>query len=156
IHDYTGQPSSVAGTPAPPFPVFLWPNRPFVSQYELLNVPAFSSAWMLAYHWLFDPTPTTGCKHYVPTTKLTYPRGLTTPTFDPFPEQDLAYRHLLPFFAVSTPYGNVAPQLYRLFDYVHVPSRFAGTETYLNPNIFQGSNTTNHPPFNKISGYREP
>ena len=54
---------------------------------------------------------------------------------------------------------------HRIFDYVHVPSRFVGTETVLNPDYF-GKNTNFTqptwvssgflPPFNRVSMYRDP
>jgi hypothetical protein len=53
-----------------------------------------------------------------------------------------------------------------LFDLVHVPSRFVGTENYLNPAMFAQPMPSAigeaalvsfyHPPFNKVSEYREP
>ena len=58
---------------------------------------------------------------------------------------------------------NRAAHLYRLFEYVHVPSRFVGNETILNPEKFGYLDGNSRPfdvnlvpPFNKISKYREP
>jgi hypothetical protein len=48
---------------------------------------------------------------------------------------------------------------YRVLDYLRVPSRFVGTETMLNPNVFAASNTNLYPflpPFNSVSNYRDP
>ena len=107
-------------------PAPFWPNRPFVSQYELLMVPASEPgklSFELGAHNNGTPQTNFG---------------------DGFP-------HLLNFFyEVSS-----EPRLGRLFDYLHVPSRYAGTQTTLRPDNFAGV-ADFAPPFNRISNYREP
>ena len=51
-----------------------------------------------------------------------------------------------------------SPQLYRILEYVTVPSPFVQTETFVNPDTAStGGRLHNfHPPFNRISKYREP
>jgi hypothetical protein len=75
------------------------------------------------------------------------------------------FHHLLNFFHQSDP--NLATpnaaNLYRVFEYLRVLPKFAGTETLLNPSTTAphfGSNAAGtemlHPPFNQVSAYREP
>jgi hypothetical protein len=71
------------------------------------------------------------------------------------------YGHLLNFYAGDNSGGG--PALYRLFDYLRVPSPFVGTETWLNPETFSQTAAADipgteglHPPFNKVSKYRDP
>ncbi|MEK6269375.1 MAG: hypothetical protein N2B57_01330, partial [Planctomycetales bacterium] len=58
---------------------------------------------------------------------------------------------LLNFFFQS----SSEPQLGRVFDYLHVPSKYAGTQVSLDPGS-SGSKPGFAPPFNVISTYREP
>ena len=70
------------------------------------------------------------------------------------------------FYATSHEYPTAGvltrqfgPDLYLLFDVTGVPSRFVGTETWLNGNTFSGNAVGTellHPPFNRIPNYREP
>jgi hypothetical protein len=163
-HDYTGQPNLQVGTTTTPFASFHWPNRPFVSAFELLHVPAYSPSRLLEAHWPLDITTTyytsTAPSTYYTTANIFSVAGLAN---DRLNFRDIAFRHLLPWFVAQTtltnPYNpaqTVAPHLYRLFDFVHVPSRFAGTDEYLNPVAFQTGRHQFHPPFNKVSRYREP
>jgi hypothetical protein len=48
--------------------------------------------------------------------------------------------------------------VYRLFDFVDVPSRFVGTEKWYNPTQFASSAPVAHlwPPYNKLSRFRQP
>lgn len=74
------------------------------------------------------------------------------------------FGHLLNFFettyfdtaGISPP--TPATNLYRLFDYTHVPSRFMGTETWLDPNSFASGTGTAllQPPFDRVFSFREP
>jgi hypothetical protein len=60
-----------------------------------------------------------------------------------------------------------SPNLFRLFEYVQVPSRFVGTETWFPPGVMQGNDqrfapNSNlpvhqfHPPFNRVARHRDP
>ena len=66
---------------------------------------------------------------------------------------------------------QMSPNFYRLFEYVQVPSRFTGTESWLPPAKMLGSfsdpnaGTNNpvglpihnlHPPYNRVSQFRDP
>jgi hypothetical protein len=105
--------------------------------------------------------------------------------------QQSPFGHLLNFFMTTSlpaqttsPGGGIeqtgAPHYYRLLEYVHVPSRYVGTETILAPEVFNdvpgqddtvntvgvaiGSNIDDpsdprykfQPPFNKVSQQRDP
>ncbi len=136
----------------PAKPWLTWNNRPFVSPVELLLVPGTSPAGLLMDHATheasFDP--------YAPS------------AVDPLDNSPNAafrdgFRHLLNFFNSASPAPGrtrgKAPELYRLFDFVEVPSRFAGTYDMLDPAEFSGPGNSNHalhPPYNKVSRYREP
>ena len=150
------------GAPQLPFPWLTWNNRPFISQYELLHVPAERSSRLLALHGSMLP----GSRPYEPV----QPALETAPWY-----ADIPYKHLPNFLhgdhqSVATASG---PYLYRLFEFLHVPSRFVGTETVLNPASLTalppisspnpqtpievgGWNHRFRPPFNRISRYREP
>jgi hypothetical protein len=109
-------------------PAPFWPNRPFVSQYELLMVPASEPG------------------------KLSF--ELSTHSGDPQANFGDGFPHLLNFFYEDS--SSNEPRLGRLFDYLHVPSRYAGTQTTLRPDTFQTNTAGFSPPFNQVSQYREP
>lgn len=134
-----------------------WNNRPYISQYELLQVPGQRSSKLLER---FSRSPVAGAP---------------TP-YDPDPSVGSPqYGHMSNFFQ-SSPFTEMdqAPHLYRLLEYVHVPSRYVGTELVLNPSRFKTHRvvavgnapnqitnpTTLNPsfltPFNRISQYRDP
>ena len=96
------------------FSCLAWNNRPFISQYELMQVPGDQSSQLLRNYSL-----PVGSSPY--------------DTLSPSPQ----FGHLLNFFhAAPSRDVSSARQFYRIFDYVHVPSRFVGTETVLNPDWF--------------------
>ena len=149
-YGYTNAPDPTA-TPNYPFPWLTWNNRPFANAAELTLVPATSAEQLLRSF----TSVVSGTDRYNP--------DVTIPGAKP------PFSHLLNFWATSnnpTSGGTKAPYFYRLFDLVHVPSRFVGTDTYLNPSIFRnmlpdGPTEASlasyyHPPFNKVSNYREP
>lgn len=141
------------------FSCLAWNNRPFVSQYELLQVPGDQSSQLLRNYSL-----PVGSSPY--------------DTLSPSPQ----YGHLVNFFhAAPSRDVSSARQFYRIFDYVHVPSRFVGSETVFNPDWFgkgtsqvadptqnpivnprlsdparQSSNPSFLPPFNRVSKFRDP
>ena len=127
-------------TPLQPFPWLTWFNRPFVSQYELLQVPHSRSSRLLGDFTLAQPGgPYSG--------RFNQPFG-----------------HLLNFFAPifdDTPDSAAWTSFHRIFEYLHVPSRFGGTTTELDASTFTfqspGAGTEHfHPPFNFVSRYRVP
>ena len=106
-----------------------WNNRPFVSHLEIANVPFTESDW------------------------LTRNFSEKQDNYDPYLGDDNMVRgrfhHLLNFFANDISSGGDRANLYRIMDYIEVPSRFVGSEDYLN--------TINFPqPFNFLSSYRVP
>ena len=158
------------GAPNRPFPWLTWNNRPFISAMELLLVPS-SSPSQLLFNYRMSGASTEPYKRMED--------GNLFATTLPF-------THLLGLMQ-SSGVGdttNAAAQLFRLLDFVDVPSRFAGTATQVDP--ARATNSTNipggdngditsfdeskptiaernklfkhhfHPPFNWISNYREP
>jgi len=142
-------PSDYYGDPNQPFPWLTWHNRPFSSAWELLLVPASSPARLLReYVYRLSPAE----DHYQEVANVP-----TNPVPGNYP-----YPHLLNFFTSDQANGatETRSNFYRLFEYVHVPSRYSGNETFLDPQTFSDPNLANshpwHPPFNRISDYREP
>lgn len=141
-----------AGDPSTPFPWLTWPNRPFVSPYELLLVPATSSRQLL-----MNPTDIDLATNPF---AMSFSFGsLALP--DPYTSGKTSFTHLLNF-AFSTTFGGTGSStdppagLARLFDFVQVPSRFVGTSVQANPTSMTGSPTYFQPPFQHIPLYREP
>lgn len=133
---YKGAPDpSVSGGRT--FPWIAWGNRPFSSNMELLQVPA-TSAEQLVRQFSY---PIAASNPYDATTATNF----HTP-----------YKHLLNFFLSKEGNPQGAPYFYRLLEYVHVPSRFVDTETYLNPTAVPPTPPYFQAPFNKVSNYREP
>ena len=146
---YSGLPQP--STTPKPFSWITWNNRPYANKMELLLVPSTSAEELLRRH-----TTNTGSNPYDAASA------------------ELAFRapfsHLFNFFLSANGTANAAPYLYRILDFVDVPSRFVGTETLLPPQPFTGplpSNNTSaltedelasyyHPPFNRVSHYRDP
>jgi len=147
-----------AVNPEQPFPWLTWNNRPYISQYELMPVPASSSS-RLFYDFTLEVKDAGGGDED--------PYDATTNTFNIFRSP---FGHLLNFFKTakvpsdnlpSGANGSLASHFYRIFDYTYVPSRFVGTETVLNPGVFgdpafSPQTAGFRPPFNKVSNYREP
>lgn len=97
----------------PTFPSLVWNNRPFVNQYELMLVPYTSSAQLLR--------------------RYTANSQPAIPVYGDATQSELTgFGHLINFFQASQPSGVLGPEFSRLFDYVYVPSRYAGTRSYLN------------------------
>lgn len=174
------------------YPWFAWGNRPYVSAEELLNVPAASSSQMLRRFATLSndvnniPNPYNGTG--------TDATGAPITTAARLALLQAPFGHLLNFFATATapaqavaPTGTAtepsyvgAPHFYRVLEYVHVPSRYVGTDTLFTAEIFNdvpvvddsvntagmalGSNITGpgdprflfQPPFNKVSRQRDP
>ncbi len=134
LNDPFGVPGLVAGypgDPSTPFPWLTWNNRPFVSQLELLLVPPFKSRDLLYYY------------------------DLAAGASNPYNNVLQPYPHLLDLFSSGT--AGTSTQLHRLLEYVGVASPFVGAETQASPSLAAGSaGHAFHPPFNRISAYREP
>ena len=161
---FGGSPSSLI-EPQTPFPWYTWNNRPYANANELLLVPAFRSSQLLkAFSY---QTATNNKFNYdgkVTEIPLSKSENLVV---------DGPFGHLLNFFRTDskgtdgqllTADDQGIAGLHRLLDYVHVPSPFVGTETWMNPARFGSSNVSRaddprylrQPPFNRIAEYREP
>ena len=131
------------------WPWLTWSGRPYISEMELLLVPASHPARLL---WEYGVASTSNV--YSP-----YTTAAGANDQHSFPQ-------MLNFFQ-SQPSGvTFAPNVQRLLEYVGVPSRYVGTEVQISPSYAiknPGSYVTPpvlvhafHPPFNRISTYREP
>ena len=158
--------------PEKPFPWLAWNNRPFVSQMELSQVPICSSSQLSRYYTNREMRRNSDKQPYVEIysndKSIDYwPNKKNQYITDPIP-LDGAFGHLPNFFRqnqnTTTPDTETISGLYRVMEYLHVPSRFVGTETWLNPAYFGNGDPNStadprmnlQPPFNRISAYREP
>jgi len=130
--------------PSPkPYPWLTWNNRPYVSEAELMLVPAASAEELLR--------------------NFTAPQNPATPVSNPYildpKSYHLPFKHLFNFRLSSSGVAGTAPNYARVLDYLHVPSPFIDTEQILNWNTTLG-NVTGSPsllaPFNTVSHMREP
>ncbi len=147
-------PSGVAPS-QPVFPWLTWNNRPYVSPLELALVPKSRSSRLLADYSTQNLTQTAAAAIYQ-TQSATAMAGATY-THSPY------FGHLLNFFDASSPTLGGNLNLYRLFEYVQVPSKFVGTEAvlpptdYIAPTYNEGAFWTYlRPPFNRVSEFRDP
>jgi len=128
------------GDPLHPFPWLPWNDRPFVSQLELLLVPASDPARLLAE---FSPAPADP---------------------DPYTQSHEPFPHLLEFLLSGTAGGTdalPAGELHRLLEYLGVPSPFSCAHLQLSlssANVRDIADRRHwfHPPFHRLSTYREP
>lgn len=134
------------------FPTLVWNNRPYANPYELMLVPATPSSRLSAEFTVSQPnSPVRGAR----ATRDAQYRG--------------AFGHLLNFFHSSNgvkgePTRQTAGNYFRLFDFVTVPSRFKGAETWLNtqplstqhPYFVPNTNVERATNLAKISEFREP
>jgi hypothetical protein len=150
--EYLGDPSLAGGQR--PFPWITWNARPYANVMELLLVPA-SSPERLFYEF---SSPSTDIQNKAATQKNAYGAAGSLPQDD----YRYPFRHLLNFLQNDQNYNTnptLAPNYYRVLEYLRVPSKFVGTETLLNPNFFAANNYNVGPflpPFNAVSNYREP
>lgn len=140
-------PAAAGSTQPIDFPWVVWNNRPFVNPFELMLVPA-SSASMFPVEM------------QEATSKLTSIARIDDGSFQ--------YSWLTPFCYSSTTgtwSGDTAEplkNLYRIFEYVGLPTAFSGGEKLYMPTKFEASGTftpDNYPfnaPFNRLPSYREP
>jgi hypothetical protein len=148
---------SYGGGAAKPFPWIRWTNRPFANALELMEVPASTAARLgLEFSCVQPVGPTTTDSPYDP-----------SPNPNPYLRQ---FNHLLNFFRWTREDGTQpGGDFYRIFDLLHVPSPFVGTETMLDPAVFHTPNPSNplpgagaagtegfRAPFNWVSSYRDP
>lgn len=150
--------------PLNPFPWVTWNNRPYANAGELLQVPKFSTAELPRAFG------------FIKSTAVNEAYGGGTDGAKIFPDGfvlDGPYPHLMNYFRTkeeTTPDPNnpLVLGMYRVLDYVGVPSRFVGTETWLPSTVFGVNDPSEvvvnasdpryqrQPPFNKVSSYRDP
>ncbi|MDG1874269.1 MAG: hypothetical protein P8J27_10190 [Mariniblastus sp.] len=132
-----------------PFGWLTWNNRPFASQLELANVPFCSNYWITR---LFDTAAEDSRNVYRPPSEIHELTGARSYSGQ--------YPHLLNFYADEVEGENYSASLHHVFDYLEVPSRFVGTESYVNPITFANSTHSVSfglaAPFDTISNYRYP
>lgn len=130
-----------------PFAALAWHNRPFVSQYELAEVPFLSSSQLTRRFGNADRS------------RDVYNLEPRASDSEPFDLLSAQFPHLLSFYADRVDFGN-GPSLHRLMDFTETPSRFLGTESFVNPTEFidddHGMSFGLAPPFDRISSYRYP
>ena len=132
-------PSPYLGMPTTPFPWLQWNNRPYTTPLELALVPKSRSSRLLFDYSGGNATAATTLynsqsgavvlkPNYFPTGGASaIDAGTATVPF---------FGHLLNFFDEASTLATSVPSagnLYRLFEYLQVPSRFVGTETVLSP-----------------------
>jgi hypothetical protein len=129
------------GDPLLPWPWLTWNGRPYVNEMELLLVPASHPGRLL---WEFG---------------FVNAQSQTTngPFQDPGSPQVVAYPHLADFFqSEGVGQSGTAMEMHRLLEFVGVPSRFACAQTQINPQYATTGAHSFHPPFNRVSNYRDP
>ncbi len=151
--------------PGQPFPWIDWNNRPFANPGELMQVPMRRSSQLLQTFSFLNSSSTEKYDGTVPEIALS-----NTMKFN----LDGPYGHLPNFFRTKVDTQNRSISgLYRVLDLVEVPSRYVGTETWLNPAVYgqtladdpiagpPNKSTRDpifgwQPPFNRLPERREP
>jgi hypothetical protein len=145
LAEYRGDPDASRA----PFPWLNWNNRPFISEMELMLVPWARSSQLLQ---TYNISPGAGLNPYLHD-ELDATNGKQAP-----------FTHLPNFFRTMD-FGPNPPQpgseLFRLMEFVYVPSRFVGTEIDGNPGgpgppPWGLYGTPFAAPFNRFPSYREP
>jgi len=153
--------------PRKPFSWLTWNNRPYVSGNELLLAPRSRSSKILR------DFSTAENAQGAPALASPYSTELDpTPGSNANANASLPFQHLENYFytglMTSTTHG-VPRNLSRVLEYVHAPSLFAGTQTWLNPQTMAVTAAERagglHPddprhnhqaPFNAVSQQRDP
>jgi hypothetical protein len=123
---YVNHDGSAGGGAPQPFAWLPWNNRPFANRYELVNVPYTSAAWLTR---VFDTRggggDTYSASNHGSVAELVRDRDRLKRVFHP---NAAAFPHLLNFEADSLQ----SDRLQQIFDFVEVPSRFAGVHEFVN------------------------
>lgn len=157
------------GEPFIPFPWMTWNNRPFSNPMEMLFVPS-SSPGRLALEMTPDypllpnntVSPPTLNNPYLESAAtarpflMHWPFGHMLNLFQTSQiRMDVDNSGATPTFPLAQSSAVTAPHLFRLFDYVEVPSPYVGAERWYNPQNFT-TTAAYAPPFNKLSRFRDP
>jgi hypothetical protein len=161
------QHASAVGDPYLPFEWVTWNDRPYVSHLELMHVPA-SSPSRLTFEAVHRH-PSAGGANDDPYLAHDVAASPSDPTILPYRSYRASFGHLLNFFNTTSKNPTSATthgaNYYRIFDFVEVPSRFAGTEKWFNPTQIRSASSPNagwndvpwyRPPFNSLSRFRDP
>ncbi len=122
------------GAPRQPFPWLTWQNRPFISNLEMLTVPASSPSRLLTEYSMGA-----GGGHL-----LDFITSTSNVTSDDSNTGSWASA------------ANARGNLFRMFEFLHVPSRYTGSYRMLTPQHFVNSNGAYRPPQNVVSMFRDP
>lgn len=181
---------AAAGAPRPDgaiastYPWLNWNNRPFVSENELLQVPAWSSMEMLRKFSTMNPNqPVNESNSYEGGWAArrgpsdTDPIDAEKTNAERYKRTTARFGHLLNILQSFSESASIefdpttgdpacigAANFHRILDYVHTPSRFVATDTLLDPTAFSVDNVAslddpragNLAPFNRVPNYREP
>lgn len=189
INNTAGLAGPAAGAPRPDgaiastYPWLNWNNRPFVSENELLQVPAWSSMEMLRKFSTMNTATNDQVNSYEGGWVVrkgpndTDPIDAERTNIERYKRMSGNFGHLLNMMQSSSEASRIefdpangepacigAPNFHRILDYVHTPSRFVATDTLLNPVAFSANNVAslddpragNLAPFNRVPNYREP
>ena len=136
------------------FPWLTWNNRPFVSHMEIMNVP-YLAPDRLTYAPQFNFNGSTTDPTAIPVT-FSIDDAILANRYEGRRLQagklSGRYGHLINFFGSleNTPSRNDHSHAYRLLDFVEVPSRFVGNESWY---LANGQTGVLQHPFNIIPHY---
>lgn len=159
LRPFLGTPIDPTGS-TPGLAGLTWFNRQFASAFELMMVPSSGPGQL---HQEFTPSQLVAGN---PQGGL-YGLAKTPPTAET-PSLHFPFGHLPNFFAqgVPAPSGTPvqnrpdrgAPELYRLFEWLDTPSRFAGVQRFHHPGAFETDPGLRvyRAPYNRLDTYREP
>ena len=147
--------TSFLGRPPQAMGGLFWLNRDFATPHELMLVPVSSPGQLHQQY----------ANWHLPT-GVTSPYGLSKATTR---NHHYPFGHLFNYFEGSVPnHGNstaedteVGLDLFRIFDFIETPSRFAGVQRILPFKSLEGTGTDPlleafQPPYNRVHTYREP
>jgi hypothetical protein len=163
--------------PAKPHPWFAWNNRPYVSGNEVMLAPRVRSSQLMRQFLTAQAGGAAPPQQGRPSSYVT-PLASEFDAPQPPTDQQPAYAHLENLFFEQVGNGQISAAqlrripngLYRVLEYLHTPSLFAGTRKWLNPGMaqFGGFDPTaptasaddprmhRQPPFNEVSEFRDP
>jgi hypothetical protein len=169
-------PASKQLRPRDPFPWLTWNNRPYASGNELMVVPRLSISRMLRQFTTEELVAAGGGNAQSP---YDTPVGVQSPVAAGQGQQGqnqvVAFEQLENYFydeevnaqnpASGASAAGQPAHLYRVLEFIHTPSLFSGSKTWLNPQMFGagGAAATYDdprrnlgPPFNTVSQFRDP
>ncbi|MEE2707929.1 MAG: hypothetical protein VX988_12825 [Planctomycetota bacterium] len=158
--------AAYVGDPQTPFPWLVWNDRPFISQFELMQVPSTSAGFLgLEFTSVHSANVSSSPVNLNPYRNFNNTYKNNAPI--------IAFGHLMNFFHSLKGQQNPGIQLGRVFDFMHVPSYYSNSHTALNATDLMGEDGVDQrnpeapdsnfdkkknyaPPYNYISNYREP